>query len=158
LSGVILLVGALAVGGRGLNLGIDFTSGARIDATLTKPATPSSVQSIVRGAGVQNPVVQAVGTSGTQFQISSKPLTVGSNQVKQALAAKYGAVTGFQARTIGPTFGRTVANSAVIAIIASLLVISVYVALRFDWKFAVPVLIALMHDLLITSGVYALTG
>ena len=50
------------------------------------------------------------------------------------------------------------ANSAVVAIIASLLVISVYVALRFDWKFAVPVLIALMHDLLITSGVYALTG
>ena len=45
-----------------------------------------------------------------------------------------------------------------IAIIASLLVISVYVALRFEWKFAVPVLIALMHDLLITSGVYALTG
>ena len=50
------------------------------------------------------------------------------------------------------------ANSAVIAIIASLLVISAYVALRFEWKFAVPVLIALMHDLLITSGVYALTG
>ena len=45
-----------------------------------------------------------------------------------------------------------------IAIIASLVVISCYVALRFDWKFAVPVLIALMHDLLITSGVYALTG
>jgi SecD/SecF fusion protein len=46
----------------------------------------------------------------------------------------------------------------VVAIIASLLVISAYVALRFEWKFAVPVLIALMHDLLITSGVYALTG
>ncbi len=44
------------------------------------------------------------------------------------------------------------------AIIASLLVISAYIALRFEWKFAVPVLIALMHDLLITSGVYALTG
>jgi SecD/SecF fusion protein len=59
---------------------------------------------------------------------------------------------------VGPTFGNTIANAAVIAIIASLLVISVYVALRFEWKFAVPVLIALMHDLLITSGVYALTG
>ena len=45
-----------------------------------------------------------------------------------------------------------------VAIIASLLVISAYVALRFEWKFAIPVLIALMHDLLITSGVYALTG
>ena len=44
------------------------------------------------------------------------------------------------------------ANSAVIAIIASLLVISAYIALRFEWKFAVPVLIALMHDLLITAA------
>ena len=60
--------------------------------------------------------------------------------------------------SVGPTFGKTVANSAIVAIIASLLLISVYVALRFEWKFAVPVLIALMHDLLITSGVYALTG
>src|SRR5271154_4319441 len=49
-------------------------------------------------------------------------------------------------------------SEAIIAIIASLLVISVYIALRFEWKYAVPVLIALMHDLLITSGVYALTG
>ena len=45
-----------------------------------------------------------------------------------------------------------------IAIIASLIVISAYIALRFEWKYAVPVLIALMHDLLITAGVYALTG
>ena len=158
LSGVILLIGALAIGGRGLNLGIDFTSGARIDATLAKPATSSSVQSIVRAAGVQDPVVQAIGNKGTQFQISSKPLNVGSSRIKQALAAKYGGVPSFGATTVGPTFGRTVANSAVVAIIASLLVISAYVALRFSWKFAVPVLIALMHDLLITSGVYALTG
>ena len=49
-------------------------------------------------------------------------------------------------------------SSAIIAIIASLLVISIYIALRFEWKFAVPVLIALMHDLLITAGVYSLTG
>ena len=59
---------------------------------------------------------------------------------------------------IGPTFGETVANSALIAIIASLTVISIYIALRFEWKYAVPVLIALMHDVLITAGVYSLVG
>ncbi|HEV2945434.1 MAG TPA: protein translocase subunit SecF, partial [Solirubrobacteraceae bacterium] len=64
----------------------------------------------------------------------------------------------FSSTSIGPTFGKTVAKSAVIAIIASLLVISAYIALRFEWKYAVPVLIALMHDLLITAGVYSLTG
>jgi SecD/SecF fusion protein len=157
LSGVILLIGALAIGGRGLNLGIDFTSGARIDITVAQPTTSSTIQSIVRGAGVQTPVVQALGSKGTQFQVSSKPLNVGSNTVKQAINAK-DPVRSFGATTVGPTFGQSVAHSAVIAIIASLLVISLYVALRFSWKFAIPVLIALMHDVLITSGVYALTG
>ncbi|HEY7836641.1 MAG TPA: protein translocase subunit SecF, partial [Solirubrobacteraceae bacterium] len=64
----------------------------------------------------------------------------------------------FSSTSIGPTFGKTIAKSAVIAIIASLLVISAYIALRFQWKYSVPVLIALMHDLLITAGVYSLTG
>jgi SecD/SecF fusion protein len=59
---------------------------------------------------------------------------------------------------VGPTFGKQIARTAAIAIFASLLVISIYIGLRFEFKFAVPVLIALAHDLLITSGVYALTG
>jgi SecD/SecF fusion protein len=59
---------------------------------------------------------------------------------------------------VGAVFGKTIIKSAVIAILASLLLISIYVALRFEWKFAVPVLIALAHDLLITAGVYSLTG
>ena len=87
------------------------------------------------------------------------------NKVQSELQSKYGIRTNassnspdFNATSVGPTFGSTVTHSAVVAIIVSLLVISVYVALRFDWKYAVPVLIALMHDLLITSGVYALTG
>jgi SecD/SecF fusion protein len=65
---------------------------------------------------------------------------------------------GFDSTTIGPTFGEQIARSAVIAIIFSLLVISAYVALRFEAKYAVPVLIALVHDILITGGIYALLG
>ncbi len=158
MSGVILLIGALAIGGRGLNLGIDFTSGTRITAALSRPATATQVNSTVRAAGALNPVVQRVGTKGTDFEISSKQLQPpGVTRVEDALNSRFGLVSHSDT-SVGPTFGKTVANSAVIAIIASLLVISVYVALRFEWKFAIPVLIALMHDLLITAGVYALTG
>jgi SecD/SecF fusion protein len=160
LSGCILLIGALAIGGRGLNLGIDFTSGTRITTTLERPATAAEIQSLVTAAGASNPQVQRIGTNGETFQISSKLLQPsGTTKVETALNDKFGIKNNqFDDESVGPTFGRTVANSAVIAIIASLLVISAYVALRFDWKFAVPVLIALMHDLLITAGVYALTG
>ncbi|MGI9185863.1 MAG: protein translocase subunit SecD [Solirubrobacteraceae bacterium] len=161
MSGVILLIGALAIGGRGLNLGIDFTSGTRITASLVRPATAPQVASVVGQSGASNPEVQLVANKSLGahvFQISAKHLT-STTGVQSALQARYGLVPNtFSSTTIGPSFGRTIANSAVIAIIASLLVISAYVALRFQWKFAVPVLIALMHDLLITAGVYSLTG
>jgi SecD/SecF fusion protein len=158
---VILLVGALAVGGKGLNLGIDFTSGTRITASLARPASQSQVTSVLTAAGAGTPTVQKVTNRSlgpTVYQISSKTLPLNKvDQVKSQLQSRFG-VRSFDSTSVGPTFGRTIANAAIIAIIASLLVISIYVALRFEWKFAVPVLIALMHDLLITSGVYALTG
>jgi SecD/SecF fusion protein len=162
LSGVILLIGALAVGGRGLNLGIDFTSGTRITASLQKPATASQVSSVVSAAGAATPQVQKIDNKalGNEvFQISAKKLGPnGVPKVRSALQNRFGLLHPLDSSSVGPTFGKTIAHSAVVAIIASLLVISAYVALRFDWKFAVPVLIALMHDLLITAGVYALLG
>ncbi len=162
MSGVILLVGALAIGGRGLNLGIDFTSGTRITVGLVKPASEAQVRSVLSSAGAGDAVVQKVagdkslGVNG--FQISAKKLQPGgTTKAENALRTQFG-ITTVSDTSVGPTFGSTIANSAVLAIIASLLVISAYVALRFEWKFAVPVLIALMHDLLITAGVYSLTG
>jgi SecD/SecF fusion protein len=162
LSGVILLIGALAIGGRGLNLGIDFTSGTRIVVALERNASQPQVSSVVTAAGASGATVQRLtnkGLGNNVFEISSKQLQpAGVTNMESALRSHFGIVGNPNTTSVGPTFGSTVANSAVIAIIASLLVISVYVALRFEWKFAVPVLIALMHDLLITSGVYALTG
>ncbi len=161
MSGVILLVGALAIGGKGLNLGIDFTSGTRITASLQSPATQAQVSSVFDAAGATNPSVQKVtnkALGNSVFQVSSKQLRPAKlAQVRGQLQSRFG-LRSFDSTSVGPTFGHTIANAAVIAIIASLLVISAYVALRFEWKFAIPVLIALMHDLLITSGVYALTG
>ena len=159
MSGCILLIGALAIGGKGLNLGIDFTSGTRITTSFSKPATQKQIQSIMSSLGAPTATVQQVKNKALGkyvFQISSKPLTGKVGALENDLS-RFG-VRSFDQTTVGPTFGKTVANSAIEAIIASLLVISAYIALRFEWKFSVPVLIALMHDLLITAGVYALTG
>ncbi len=166
MSGVILLIGALAIGGKGLNLGIDFTSGTRITVGLEKAATQQQVSSLLASQGVSDPQVQKVTGSKTlgsnAYQISFKKLPAGGReQLQTAFQSRFGIQNNgkdFDYTSVGPTFGKTVADSAVIAIIASLLVIAAYVALRFEWKFAVPVMIALAHDLLITSGVYALTG
>ncbi|MCW3066348.1 MAG: protein-export rane protein SecD, partial [Solirubrobacterales bacterium] len=163
MSGVILLVGALAIGGRGLHFGIDFESGTRITTALSKPASEAQVRAVMSSVGVADAKIQKLSNKrlgNTAFQISSKTLQPPQvTKIQNALNARFGVPsTKFQSQSVGPTFGKTVANAAVVAIIASLLVISAYIALRFEWKYAVPVLIALMHDLLITSGVYSLTG
>jgi SecD/SecF fusion protein len=167
LSGTILLVGALAIGGNGLNFGIDFKTGTRIQTAFVKPVSESQIESVMKSAGYGNAEIQKFNNKsigGDGYQISTKTLKPDKVKgIKSALDTKFGSgnVVGtknFSSTSIGPTFGKTVANSAIIAIIASLLVISAYIALRFEWKYAIPVLIALMHDLLITAGVYSLTG
>jgi len=167
LSGVILLIGALAIGGKGINFGFDFTGGTQIETQFVKPTTTAKVSQAMSQAGFPNAVVQRYevkkgGAAGYDIKIKQ----LGPNrlqQLKAELDTKFGEGTtpgtkNFSDKSIGPTFGEEIAKSAVIAIIASLLVISAYIALRFEWKYAVPVLIALAHDLLITSGIYALTG
>jgi SecD/SecF fusion protein len=80
-------------------------------------------------------------------------------EVENALDADFGvARADFVSNSVGPTFGEQIARTAVLAVIASLLLISLYIGFRFEWKFAVPVLIALAHDLLITAGTYAIFG
>ena len=102
---------------------------------------------------------KSVGGSGYQISTEDARARRSVKKVEAALERRQlGRHEELLLTSIGPTFGKTVAKSAIIAIIASLLVISAYIALRFEWKYAVPVLIALMHDLLITAGVYSLTG
>ena len=159
-SGVILLIGALAIAGKGINFGIDFESGARYTASLERAATVEQVRDAVRPAGLGNAEVQTLdnpelGKNVVQISTEESGRT---DAVEKALESRFGLTEQVTGEEVGPTFGETVANSALIAMIASLLVISVYIALRFEWKYAVPVLIALMHDILITAGVYALLG
>jgi SecD/SecF fusion protein len=162
ISGVILLIGAISFATKQLNLGIDFKGGSRITVGLAKTATVNDVRDTVNSAGISDAQItkatnKELGTNVFEIDSKAKPEEIQS--VQPALQTKYGIVpNGFNATTVGPTFGQQVANSAIEAIIFSLLVICAYVAFRFEPKYAVPVIIALLHDVLITGGVYSLTG
>jgi SecD/SecF fusion protein len=162
-SGVILLIGALAIGGRGLEFGIDFESGTRIRAGLEQPATEAQLRTVLERENLADAEIQRITDDpelgANVFQVSTEQLPPEEvARVTGAIDRAYGIRGSPDTQSIGPTFGDTVARSALIAVIASLLVIGVYIALRFEWKYAVPVLIAIMHDILITAGVYSLTG
>ena len=162
-SGLILLVCALALGAKGINFGIDFESGTRINVAMKQNVSEDQLREVLAGEGLGAAKIQRVqdkkSPGAAKFQISTDQL--GPNRVADVtgtIEKKFPFAAAANSTSIGPTFGETVANSAVIAIIASLFVISAYIALRFEPKYAVPVLIALMHDILITAGVYALVG
>src|SRR5438128_12677989 len=163
MSGMIILAGAIAISTLGLKLGIDFESGTRITTPVQRAATVQQVRNALGPLGYGDAKIQSVKDPDLGkhvFQITTRKLEPNRvNRVQSALNQKFGVNRAdFSASSVGPTFGQQIARTAVIAIIASLIVISIYIGLRFEFKFAVPVLIALAHDLLITSGVYALTG
>jgi SecD/SecF fusion protein len=160
-SGVIIAVGAIAISTLGINFGIDFESGTRITTPLQQAASVDDVRNTLAPLGYGDAKIQevddpALGRNVVQISAQIPPDRV--DTVERALDQDYGVATDeFSSSSIGPTFGAQIARTAVIAVIASLFLISVYIGFRFEWKFAVPILIALAHDLLITAGVYALT-
>jgi SecD/SecF fusion protein len=167
LSGVILAIGAIAFATKQLNLGIDFESGTRIQVALSQDASVDQVRTALQDGGIddaQSAKIQAAenpefGANVIQISAQIPPDQVA--KVQTLLDNTFGLEHGtesFDSQAVGPTFGAQVANKALIAIIFSLLVISAYVAIRFEAKYAVPVLIALIHDILLTAGLYALVG
>jgi SecD/SecF fusion protein len=169
-SGVILAIGAIAFATNQLNLGIDFESGTKIQASLAEPAEVEDVRNALVDGNIDGAETAKIQETEDPdfgenvFQIQGKFPTEQAPEVQTILEDSFGLAEGdngeplFDNTTIGPTFGEQIARSAIIAIIFSLLVIAGYVALRFEAKYAVPVLIALVHDVLITGGVYALLG
>ncbi|MGI8585169.1 MAG: protein translocase subunit SecF [Thermoleophilaceae bacterium] len=160
-SGAIIAAGALAIAGLGLNFGIDFESGTRIQTPLEEAADVDEVRAALppefQDAEVQAVDAPELGENVVQIGVPQLQPDQ-QDEVRDALDQAFGVDPAqFSTNSIGPTFGAQIAQTAVIAVIASLLLISLYIGVRFEFKFAVPVLIALAHDLLITAGVYALT-
>ncbi|MGI8420683.1 MAG: protein translocase subunit SecD, partial [Gaiellaceae bacterium] len=162
ISGVVIAVGIGALGVRGLNLGIDFKGGTQFTFKTAQPQSVDSVRSESSKIGQAGAVIQGRGaqTNGDykSFQIRTRSLTSDQqSQLQTDLQDRLQANT-FGVKNVSSSFGRQIARLAIIAVIVSLLLIILYIAIRFDFKFALPVIAALIHDLVITVGVYALTG
>ncbi|MBF6619975.1 MAG: protein translocase subunit SecF, partial [Patulibacter sp.] len=163
-SGVVLALGAVAIGAKGINFSIDFESGTQIKLTAQQGnADVEGVRDALRPIGLADAKIQEVklpGQTGKSFQVSTEALsTQQERRVAQQLQTELGVnPADLNTNTVGPTFGKTVANSAVVAIIVSFLLIAFVIWFRFGLRFMTPILIAVIHDLLITAGIYAATG
>jgi SecD/SecF fusion protein len=168
ISGVILVIGALSFATNQLNFGIDFESGTKIQPALAQDASVDDVRSALSDAGVADVEavkVQAVenpdfGQHVFQIQGTIPPDEIGAvqRQLDSSFGFEGGRDAGVESQSVGPTFGQQIARSAGYAIAFSLLLIAAYVAFRFEPKYAIPVMIAVIHDILITAGVYSIVG
>jgi preprotein translocase subunit SecF len=160
ISAVILLVSFGALGLRGLTLGLEFTGGSefRVSGARTTSDIPGSdaVQSVVPSAV---PKVAAVGNESVRVQ-TDKLSDEQTDQVRTALARAYGVqVDDVTASFVGPSWGKTVSQKALTGLLVFLALVAVVISAYFrTWKMAVAALVALLHDLVITVGLYALIG
>jgi SecD/SecF fusion protein len=162
ISGTVIAISVVALGVKGLNLGIDFKGGTQVTFKTTQPTSVAKVRAVTAKNGFPDAVIQ--GTGGSQsggykgFQIRTKALNGPQlTQLQSSLATGVGA-TAAGATTVSSSFGSQIARLAITAVIVSLLLIILYITIRFDLKYAVPVILALVHDIIITVGIYALTG
>jgi SecD/SecF fusion protein len=161
-SGVVVAVSIGAILILGLNLGIDFEGGTQIRFRTPEPQALETVRAEAARLDQANAVIQGRGeaTDGdySRFQIRSESLTADESQELQDSLAEAIGATAFSEQTVSESFGGQIANAALLAIFVSLLLIVLYISVRFEWKYSIGVLVALGHDVLITVGVYALTG
>ncbi|MGH8981885.1 MAG: protein translocase subunit SecF [Acidimicrobiales bacterium] len=166
ISAIIILAGIVSLGVRGLNLGITFKGGEAW--TVSAPGV-SQVKALdaVEAAGLNGPTVQLLGR-GTNEKVrvtadlnslhASARATEETKVIDALAKVGHTAPNAVSATAVGPTWGGQVTQKAVIALIVFLVLVAVYISIRFEPKMAVAAFVALLHDLMVTAGVYSLFG
>ena len=160
ISGILILVSLLSLFTRGLNLGIEFEGGVAWEF----PAANTSVEqtrSTLDKFGVSDAKIQTLrGSDGERIRAQAGPQTGStSSGVRQTLAENAKVDIGEVSFTsIGPTWGEEITRKAIRALVIFFIFLALYITVRFEWRMAVAALAAVVHDVLISVGVYSLFG
>jgi preprotein translocase subunit SecF len=166
ISGCILVISLLALIFRGLDYSVDFKGGSEFTvpaASSVTPVTQAGLVQVVQQYGGSNPTATEVkpfnGTAPT-WQVQTTQLSTNQSfKILSALEKKYGFSTSQTSVTsVGASWGSQVSDKALEALIAFLVVVVLYLSIAFEWRMAAAAFVALAHDIVITVGVYALTG
>jgi preprotein translocase subunit SecF len=152
----LLSIGALAL--QGLHLGIEFKGGSAYTFTSTT-ATVEQARSAVEGAGISSElIVQKVGDTKVRVQTGSLT-NAQSDAVESVIVSTFGvSAESIDTQIIGPSWGKEITKKALYGLIAFLIVIMLFLAMTFEPKMAIAAIIAVVHDVFITVGIYALVG
>ncbi|MBB1368332.1 protein translocase subunit SecF [Pseudoalteromonas sp. SR44-5] len=148
---------------KGLNFGLDFTGGTAVEVGFAQPADLKKVRSVLAENGFADASVQLFGSS-QEILVRLAPrgddvkAEVIGNQVIDALKKADDSVVMRRIEFVGPSVGEDLKEQGGLAMLTALICILIYVAFRFEWRFAVGAVSALLHDVIITLGLFSLLG
>jgi len=157
-SSLLILASAATLFTQGLHLGIEFKGGSSF--TVTSPnASVTSAESAVTDAGITSQIiVQKIGNDKVRVQTNALT-SVQQTAVEDKLSAKFGvSVDSIDSQIIGPSWGAEITRKALYGLFGFLFVVMLYLAMAFESKMAIAAIIAVIHDVFITVGIYALVG
>jgi preprotein translocase subunit SecF len=159
-SGVILLIAVLSLIFRPLNLGVEFQGGS-VFTVPTATGTIDQARAVAAANNVPEPVVTEV-TSGSSrsLRVQTQDLSTSGNQAMiKSLATEFNTpAETINAQIVGPSWGKEITKKAFTGLVVFLILIAVFLSLYFEWRMAVAALVALIHDLVVTIGIYSLIG
>lgn len=161
LSLLVIVAGLISIAMQGFNLGIDFTGGTMLDLKFAKPVTVSDVRTVLKDYGLENSMLQLAGTEkvdkAPNVIIRTRILDEGERKaVLQGLNDKLGKYDIMRIEKVGATIGSEMTREALIALLLSWLVIIAYVSYRFEYRFGVAGILALVHDVMIVVGLFSI--
>jgi preprotein translocase subunit SecF len=161
ISGVILLICAVSLLVKGLNFSQEFTGGSSFTFPSSSSTTQDAISRVVTKAGGGDASVQYTSRALTHawtVQTGTLPTAVTQNVANALENAFHITQSNMQILIVGPTWGSQITSKAIEALIIFLVVIVIYLSIAFEWRMAVAAFVALLHDIVITIGVYSLAG
>jgi preprotein translocase subunit SecF len=161
-SAVVILIGFASLGIRGLNFGIDFRGGTEWEVR-SHTLSVAKAGDVMRSEGFPEAKIQRIGTESIRAQADLKG-TADARRTKQvdvsAKLANAGKVTraDVSVNDVGPSWGKEISSKARRALVFFLLAIFAYISFRFEWKMAAAALLAVVHDIAVTVGIYSISG
>lgn len=163
ISLLVIVPGLFSMATRGFNFGIDFTGGTIIDLKFEQPVTLSAVRDSLRPFGLDGATIQLSGDSSdvaSSNNVMIRTVDLEENQRKEIMAGIRSSVGNFEVlreEKVGATIGNELILNAVMALVISWILIILYIAYRFEFKFGVAAIAALIHDILIVLAIFSFT-
>ena len=164
ISLLVIIPGIFCMFTKGFNFGIDFTGGTIIDLKFDQPVTIQQVRSSLANFGYEGAQIQLSGAQSDVLEsndVMIRTTDMEEEQRKTVMAGlknDVGNYTVLREEKVGATIGGELITNAVMALVVSWALIIMYVAYRFEWRFGVAAVLALIHDLLIVLTVFSVTG